>query len=161
MCIRDRPGWIGNVPYLLELKFRNEQKPVIRQVIDSGKIMQKFSEPYPLYIILPIFILSLLLLVLLWWLRRPRLSTTGRTGFVILNPEENFRFLEMPEGVKNLEFLNNLQTNREMRLSSNLNRVNLIKQQKTFLIEDKNYKNALLINRRPVSYTHLTLPTKA
>ncbi|GIS36666.1 MAG: hypothetical protein Ct9H90mP8_0860 [Pseudomonadota bacterium] len=54
----------------------------------------------------------------------------------------------MPEGVKNLEFLNNLQTNRELRLSSNLNRVNLIKQQKTFLIEDKNYKNALLINRR-------------
>ena len=143
-----QPGWIGNVPYLLELKFRNEQKPVIRQVIDSGKIMQQFSEPYPLFIILPIFILSLLLLVLLWWLRRPRLSTTGRTGFVILNPEENFRFLEMPEGVKNLEFLNNLQTNRELRLSSNLNRVNLIKQQKTFLIEDKNYKNALLINRR-------------
>ena len=143
-----QPGWIGNVPYLLELKFRNEQKPVIRQVIDSGKIMQQFSEPYSLYIILPIFILSLLLLVLLWWLRRPRLSTTGRTGFVILNPEENFRFLEMPEGVKNLEFLNNLQTNRELRLSSNLNRVNLIKQQKTFLIEDKNYKNALLINRR-------------
>ena len=143
-----QPGRIGNVPYLLELKFRNEQKPVIRQVIDSGKIMQQLSEPYPLYIILPIFILSLLLLVLLWWLRRPRLSTTGRTGFVILNPEENFRFLEMPEGVKNLEFLNNLQTNRELRLSSNLNRVNLIKQQKTFLIEDKNYKNALLINRR-------------
>ena len=143
-----QPSWIGNIPYLLELKFRNEQKPVIRQVIDSGKIMQQFSEPYPLYIILPIFILSLLLLVLLWWLRRPRLSTTGRTGFVILNPEENFRFLEMPEGVKNLEFLNNLQTNRELRLSSNLNRVNLIKQQKTFLIEDKNYKNALLINRR-------------
>jgi hypothetical protein len=110
--------------------------------------MQQFSEPYPLFIILPIFILSLLLLVLLWWLRRPSLSTTGRTGFVILNPEENFRFLEMPEGVKNLEFLNNLQTNRELRLSSNLNRVNLIKQQKTFLIEDKNYKNALLINRR-------------
>ena len=110
--------------------------------------MQQLSEPYPLYIILPIFILSLLLLVLLWWLRRPRLSTTGRTGFVILNPEENFRFLEMPEGVKNLEFLNNLQTNSELRLSSNLNRVNLIKQQKTFLIEDKNYKNALLINRR-------------
>ena len=110
--------------------------------------MQQLSEPYSLYIILPIFILSLLLLVLLWWLRRPRLSTTGRTGFVILNPEENFRFLEMPEGVKNLEFLNNLQTNRELRLSSNLNRVNLIKQQKTFLIEDKNYKNALLINRR-------------
>ena len=67
---------------------------------------------------------------------------------MILNPEENFRFLEMPEGVKNLEFLNNLQTNRELRLSSNLNRVNLNKQQKTFLIEDKNYKNALLINRR-------------
>ena len=108
--------------------------------------MQQFSEPYPLFILLPIFILSVLLLVLLWWLRRPRLSTTGRTGFVILNPEENFRFLEMPEGVKNLEFLNNLQTNRELRLSSNLNRVNLIKQQKTFLIEDKNYKNALLLS---------------
>ena len=69
-----QPGWIGNVPYLLELKFRNEQKPVIRQVIDSGKIMQQFSEPYPLFILLPIFILSLLLLVLLWWLRCPRLS---------------------------------------------------------------------------------------
>ena len=50
-----QPGWIGNVPYLLELKFRNEQKPVIRQVIDSGKIMQQFSEPYPLFFLLPIF----------------------------------------------------------------------------------------------------------
>ena len=143
-----QPGWIGNVPYLLELKFRNEQQPFIREVIDPGKILPESKEPYPIIAIFLVFLVSLMLVILLWWFRRPRGSTSGKIGFVILNPEEKFRFLEMPEKVKNFEFLNELKTRQELRLSSNLNRVNITKQQKTFLIEDKNYKNALLINRR-------------
>ena len=54
----------------------------------------------------------------------------------------------MKQEVQTLEFLTKVNTSQKYRLSSNLNRVTLKPHQDTFLLEDKNYKNALLINRR-------------
>ena len=57
-------------------------------------------------------------------------------------------FIPLKPEVQTLELLSKINTGKKYRLSANLNRVTLTPHQNSFLLEDKNYKNALLINRR-------------
>ena len=142
------PSWIGNVPYLLTLKQINPPQMLIHGKIDSGRILPQIQVPPSVPVVSTILLLSGLGIIMLWWFRKPQENHSEKPGLTILNPEENFCFIEIPDDCKNLDFLNQIQTKKGLRLSSNLNRVNLVRQQQTFLLEDKNYKNALLINRR-------------
>ena len=65
-------------------------------------------------------------------------------------------FIPLKPEVQTLELLSKINTGKKYRLSSNLNRVTLTPHQNSFLLEDKNYKNALLINRRRSHRTLLT-----
>ena len=95
-----------------------------------------------------LFAVVLLVVYTLWYLQKPKVSTLPGAGFKLLNLNEQYTFIPLKAEVQTLEFLTNIQTSKKYRLSVNLNRVILTPHQNTFLVEDKNYKNALLINRR-------------
>lgn len=148
------PDIIGNVPYQLRIQSREQPAAVVEDWIDAGPIIPWTITPHGYVGILFAFSGSLIILFGMWVLRKPRVPRHERPGFIILNRGERERFIEIPENTRSLEFLNEIGTRKKLRLSSNLNRVVLTQQQKTFLLEDKNYKNALLINRRR---THRTI----
>ena len=54
-----------------------------------------------------------------------------------------------------MDFLNSVETRGSLRLSANLNKVNLSFRRFGHLLEDKNFRNALLVNRRRVRRTLL------
>ena len=89
-----------------------------------------------------------LLLFALWLLQKPKTITPSGPGFILLNIGEQDLFISLKPEVQNLELLNKIKTCKKYRLSTNLNKVFLTPHQNSFLLEDKNYKNALLINRR-------------
>jgi hypothetical protein len=95
-----------------------------------------------------VFAAVLLVVYALWSLQKPKVTTLQGAGFKLLNLNEKTSFIPLKAEVQTFEFLAKLQTSNKYRLSANLNRVTLTPHQNTFLLEDKNYKNALLINRR-------------
>ena len=97
-----------------------------------------------------LLLLTVVLLVFyaLWYIQKPKVSKRPCAGFKLLNLNEQASFIPLKSEVQTLEFLLKIQTSKKYRLSANLNRVTLTPHQNTFLVEDKNYKNALLINRR-------------
>ena len=95
-----------------------------------------------------VFATVLLVVYALWYLQKPKVSTLPGAGFKLLNLNEQTSFIPLKAEVQTLEFLGKIQTGKKYRLSANLNRVTLTPHQNTFLLVYKNYKNALLINRR-------------
>ena len=67
-----------------------------------------------------------------------------------MTPGENFQFIPLNKSSYGLDFLSTIRTKRNLRLSANLDKVLLTAEQNSYFLEDKNYKNALLINRRRV-----------
>ena len=90
----------------------------------------------------------LLIVYALWLLQKPKQSKLSGPAFKLLNLNEEFPYIPLDDEIQTLEFLSKIKTNKKFRLSANLNRVTLTPHLNTFLLEDKNYKNALLINRR-------------
>lgn len=70
--------------------------------------------------------------------------------FQLLLPGELPQIIVLENQVYTLDFLSSVSTKTPLRLSSNLNKVTLSPWENSFLLEDKNYKNALLINRRRI-----------
>ena len=91
---------------------------------------------------------TILLVFALWFLQKPRIIKPSGPGFKLLNIDEKDVFIPLKTEVQSLELLSEINTCKKYRLSANLNKVILTPQQNSFLLEDKNYKNALLINRR-------------
>jgi len=95
-----------------------------------------------------VFTGTFLLVFALWLLQKPKTKTPSVPGFQLLNIGEQRIFIPLKPEVQTLELLSKINTGKRYRLSSNLNRVTLTPHKNSFLLEDKNYKNALLINRR-------------
>ena len=101
-----------------------------------------------IYESLLLFAGTILLVFALWILQKPRTIKPSGPGFKLLNIDEKGIFIPLNPEVQTLELLSEIHTCKKYRLSANLNRVTLTPHQNSFLLEDKNYKNALLINRR-------------
>ncbi len=101
-----------------------------------------------IYESLIVFAGTVLFVFALWLLQKPKTRTPSGPGFQLLNIGEQGIFIPLKPEVQNLELLSKINTGKKYRLSANLNRVTLTPHQNSFLLEDKNYKNALLINRR-------------
>ena len=101
-----------------------------------------------IYESLLVFAGTVLLVFALWLLQKPKTRTPSGPGFQLLNIGEHGMFIPLKPEVQTLELLSKINTGKKYRLSANLNRVTLTPHQNSFLLEDKNYKNALLINRR-------------
>jgi pSer/pThr/pTyr-binding forkhead associated (FHA) protein len=102
-------------------------------------------------------VLALLALPFAWWLlRRPRVvNPIPGPGFEVASPSERRRFIPLEERFQTLDFVGKIQTDGQLRLSANLNKVTLSARKYGYLMEDKNYRNALLVNRRRVRRTLL------
>jgi len=101
-----------------------------------------------IYESLLVFAGTVLFVFALWLLQKPKTRKPSGPGFQILNIGEQGIFIPLKPEVQTLELLSKINTVKKYRLSANLNRVTLTPHQNSFLLEDKNYKNALLINRR-------------
>jgi pSer/pThr/pTyr-binding forkhead associated (FHA) protein len=88
----------------------------------------------------------------LFWFWRSRSQPVRKTevelGFEIITPGENSRFLPLELKNYTLDYLNDIETKNKLRLSANLEKVALTPKQNSFYLEDRNSKNALLVNRR-------------
>ena len=101
-----------------------------------------------IYESLLVFAGTVLFVFVLWLLQKPKTRTPSGPGFQLLNIGEQGMLIPLKLEVQTLELLSKINTGKKYRLSANLNRVTLTPHQNSFLLEDKNYKNALLINRR-------------
>ena len=101
-----------------------------------------------IYESLLVFAGTILIVFALWLFQKPKTVTPSGPGFQLLNIGEQGMFIPLKPEVQTLELLSEKNTSKKYRLSANLNRVTLTPHQNSFLLEDKNYKNALLINRR-------------
>ena len=110
----------------------------------------KINETPSLTLIESLLGFSVVLLVMfgLWFLQKPKAGTQFGVGFHLLNLGEQKTLIPLKSEIQTLEFLTQIQTSKKYRLSANLSRVTLTPHKNTFVLEDKNYKNALLINRR-------------
>ena len=95
-----------------------------------------------------VFAVTVLFIFALWLLQKPKTRMPSGPGFKLLNIGEQGMFIPLKPEVQTLELLSTINTGKKYRLSANLNRVSLTPHNNSFLLEDKNYKNALLINRR-------------
>ncbi len=95
-----------------------------------------------------VFVGTVLLIFALWLLQKPKTKKPSSPGFKLLNIGENDLFISLKPEVQTLELLSRINTSKKYRLSANLNRVTLTPHKNSFLLDDKNYKNAFLINRR-------------
>jgi len=89
-----------------------------------------------------------LILYFFWYFKKPKSHKFTVPGFKLTNFEDQHHFVILKPESQSLEFLDDLELSKKYRLSGNLNRVILTPHKNTFLLEDKNFKNALLINRR-------------
>ena len=111
------------------------------QKINEDNLMS-FSETL-LFSVVLIFVF-----LFLWYLKKPRQQTITEPCFKIINITEQSYFVPLRSEIQTLEFLSEIETQKKYRLSSNLNKVIMTPHKESFLLEDKNFKNALLINRR-------------
>jgi pSer/pThr/pTyr-binding forkhead associated (FHA) protein len=92
----------------------------------------------------------------LWVLHRPRRVNAVRgPGFEVITPSERRQFIPLEEKVTQLDFVSRIKMVGSLRLSANLNKVGLSNRRFGYLMEDKNFRNALLVNRRRVRRTLL------
>lgn len=99
-------------------------------------------------------------LILLGWggilMRRWQASGSKKQkGFGILTSGESFQFIPLEKESYILDFLSSIKTKGNLRLSANLSKVVLTAEENSYFLDDKNYKNALLINKRRVRRTLL------
>ena len=94
--------------------------------------------------------------LMLWMARYPRtVNRIGQPGFEVISPSEKRRFIPLEDRFQAMDFVTKIQTRGGLRLSANLNKVTLSIRRFGYLMEDKNYRNALLVNRRRVRRTLL------
>jgi len=94
--------------------------------------------------------------LMLWMARRPRnVNAIDKPGFEVISLTEKRRFIPLEDRFQAMDFVTKIQTQGALRLSANLNKVTLSIRRFGYLMEDKNYRNALLVNRRRVRRTLL------
>ena len=87
---------------------------------------------------------------------RPRHAVSSiDPGFEVISLTERRRFIPLAEKFLYLDFVSQAPTDSPLRLSANLNKVSLSIRRFGYLLEDKNFRNALLVNRRRIRRTLL------
>ena len=88
------------------------------------------------------------LLLLTAKLRTSRSNSGGQSYFELISPQVRIRKLVIPEKNSAMSFLESVAVAEKLRLPGNVSRVWLKHDGENLLLEDNNYKNALLVNRR-------------
>ena len=142
---------LGDIPHDIEIKFIAKQGvESIQYHANTVTIWPHSQKPLPLWGLVSIGGVLLLGFGRLLMKQRNSDFLSKQIGFQIMTPGENFQFIPLKENSYALDFLASIQTKGKLRLSVNLDKVILTAEQNSYFLEDKNYKNALLINRRRV-----------
>ncbi|MGK5094365.1 FHA domain-containing protein [Deltaproteobacteria bacterium TL4] len=142
---------IGNKTHEVELKIQfGEESKVQQSDVTVVPIWPLSDSSFPLSGSLMILFAALAFIA--WQVRDRKylLFSHPEPGFQVLTPGEEDQFIALEAKNYTLDFLSEIKTKGGLRLSANLNKVTMVPHQGTFLLEDKNYKNALLINRRRI-----------
>ena len=104
--------------------------------------------------------LPLLLGLGVWWLLNKKaplaLGKDHEPGLEVISPNQPRQFFALGDKYLSLDKITNRQEWGELRLSANLNKVQLSIRRFGYMLEDKNFRNALLVNRRRMRRTLLT-----
>lgn len=142
---------LGSIPHDIEIKFIGKHGvESIHHHADYVSIWPHTQKPMPLSGLVGIGGIFLIGIGRLLFKNRKSVVLSKQTGFQIMTPGENFQFIPLNQSSYVLDFLSTIRTKRNLRLSANLDKVLLTAEQNSYFLEDKNYKNALLINRRRV-----------
>ena len=96
------------------------------------------------------------LLLAVWtFARQAPFNHINAPGFEIITNSERRRFIPIEDKYQQFDFITNIKTEGALRLSANLNKVTLSIRRFGYLMEDRNFRNALLVNRRRVRRTVL------
>ncbi|MBI3993640.1 MAG: FHA domain-containing protein [Candidatus Lambdaproteobacteria bacterium] len=96
------------------------------------------------------------LLLAVWaFVRQAPANIVLAPGFEIITDSERRRFIALEDKYQQFDFITNIKTEGALRLSANLNKVTLSIRRFGYLMEDRNFRNALLVNRRRVRRTVL------
>ena len=127
------------------------------QAMDASRLFGKRSE-MPSYLGW-LFLAGLPLLtfpVWFWAASRPRtINPVENPGFEVISASEKRRFITLKDKFQYLDFVSGIKTDKPLRLSANLNKVSLSIRRFGYMLEDKNFRNALLVNRRRMRRTLL------
>lgn len=96
-----------------------------------------------------------LILALIVALRNRPVNRIDSPGFEIITDSEKRQFIPLTQKYQQLDFVTKIKTEGSLRLSANLNKVSLSIRRFGYLMEDRNFRNALLVNRRRVRRTVL------
>lgn len=97
-----------------------------------------------------------LLPLAVYFYRRKRIVNQIKTpGFEVISPSERRTFIPLEDRVQSMDFAGKIKTQGVLRVSANLNKVSLSIRKFGYLMEDKNFRNALLVNRRRMRRTLL------
>ncbi len=146
---------LGAIPHQIEITVHNKEynQTVQYHVKHKGIVNFEKAATFPFLLIAAVLI-SLGLGFL--YNRNVRFSKVpNQPGFYVVTPGEHPQLISLEEKPYTLDFLSSIKTEANLRLSANLGKVTLTPEQHSFFLEDKNYKNALLINRRRVRRTLL------
>ncbi|MDH4225075.1 MAG: FHA domain-containing protein [Deltaproteobacteria bacterium] len=101
--------------------------------------------------------LALLIVPFVAWrlARRSSMNRMKTPGFEMVTPSEKRVLIPLEEKYQQLDYVARVPTRGQLRLSGNLNKVSLSIRRYGYLLEDKNFRNALLVNRRRVRRTLL------
>ena len=147
---------LGSIPHDIEIKFIGKHGvESIHHHADYVSIWPHTQKPMPLSGLVGIGGIFLIGIGRLLIKNRKSVVLSKQTGFQIMTPGENFQFIPLNQSSYVLDFLSTIRTKRNLRLSANLDKVLLTAEQNSYFLEDKNYKNALLINRRRVIKRYL------
>ncbi|MBF0239260.1 MAG: FHA domain-containing protein [SAR324 cluster bacterium] len=149
-------GFLGNKSHDLEVILKHkDQVYSMKSRVTATSVWPVSQTPVSIVISLSGLVLLFVGVFVRTRIVQSKLNHYLQPTFQILTPGEHDQLIPLEQKLYTLDFLTEINTRTNLRLSANLNKVNLSPQQNTFLLEDKNYKNALLINRRRIHRTLL------
>lgn len=115
--------------------------------VPDRQIWKRAIDDWPVYGVGSVFLGGVLILVIVR-LRRLRPSRSEEPYFELISPRVRVRKFPIPEKNAAMSFLEPVAAAERLRLPGNVSRVWLRRGEDDLLLEDNNYKNALLVNRR-------------
>ncbi len=99
--------------------------------------------------------LAVLPMVAFFYRRNRIVNQIKSPGFEVISLSERRTFIPLEDRVQSMDFAGKIKTQGVLRVSANLNKVSLSIRKFGYLMEDKNFRNALLVNRRRMRRTLL------
>ena len=97
-------------------------------------------------VLFPLFLIALFLLV--YGSSKFRLKTPNKIGFLSIVPDRPQKYFVIPRDIINMEPVVKMLCDKKTNVYSNLSKLLITHKSNSILMEDKNFKNSILINRR-------------